>query len=656
MTPNRNSEIQDPDPKKNSTTKFQSAVLLRPCVPLILALMTGIILGTEFFDSKLPIPPWVLLSLLLALPAVILLFPSAAIWTGSGFFIVTGLSLVTFLSHQAAIPPVPSFLVNHEPQHLSGVIVEEPVFYPDKTRLTLRLTSFSDQGQDRPAQGVILLGVKGMINGFSPGDPVRFVCRLRLIEGYHNPGGFNFEKRMVRKGIRVSGFLEDPELLVLSGPGQGGWPRKSLSLLRKRVSDLIDSRISPPYNGLAQAILTADQNKIPREIKETFSQAGVSHLLAFSGLNLSLVGGLAFFLFRFLLSLSEKILLFLNVRQWALIGSFFPVLGYALLAGMSPSAARALFMVSMVILALLLQKRSDLLNTLALAALVLLLISPDSLFLPSFQLSFLSVWAIGYLLPRIWNPAGLWKTKKTSAARRLFFYLWTTFSVSLVCQLATAPLVVWWFHQVSLVGLFSNLVLVPLTGVLVTPLGLLALMAAPLSTSLDSGLFWLMELLIRCTVGLTRFFADLPLAFIILPKPGYGEIVFFYLTLGLVFNWRKIPRPIWCISLSSLGMILFFFSPQIRDFFSPPFRVTFLDVGHGSSTLIEFPRGQKMLVDGGGSFNPEFDLGERVVAPFLWKKKITGLEVVVLSHPHPDHLNGLPYILSKFKVKEIWTN
>ena len=63
-----------------------------------------------------------------------------------------------------------------------------------------------------------------------------------------------------------------------------------------------------------------------------------------------------------------------------------------------------------------------------------------------------------------------------------------------------------------------------------------------------------------------------------------------------------------------------------------------------------------MLIDGGGSFNPEFDLGERVVAPFLWDKKITALDVVVLTHPHPDHLNGLPFILSKFKVKEIWSN
>jgi competence protein ComEC len=656
MTPNRKSEIQDPDQNKNSTTKIQNAVLLRPCLPLVLALMTGLILGTQLYDSNLQISPWVLLFLLLAFPVVILFFPSFAVWTGCGFFIVTGLSLVTFLSPQAAIPPVPFSLVNHELQHLSGVILEEPDYYPERTRLVIRLTSYTSQGQNRSAQGIILLGIKGLIKGFNQGDPVRFVCRLRWIEGYHNPGGFDFEKKMARKGIQVSGFIEDPELLILNGPNQRSWPWQQLSVLRKQVSDLIDSRSPPPFNGLAQALLTGDQSKIPREIQQVFGQAGVSHLLAFSGLNLTLVGGLSYYLFRFVLSLSETILLNINVRKWALIGTFFPVLGYTLLAGMSPSAARAFFMVGMVITALLLNKYSDLLNSLALAALIILLLSPDSLFLPSFQLSFLAVWAIGYLLPRILNPDSGWSRGKASLFRRLAFYLWGTFCVSLVCQLATSPIVAWWFHQISLIGLISNLILVPLSGILATPIGLLALIFAPIFSPLSSLLFWIMDLMLQWTLGLTRFFADLPYAFIILPRPGYGEIAFFYLTLVLVFNFRKIPKPVWSISLSCLGMILFFFSPQIRDFFSPPFRVTFLDVGHGSSTLIEFPRGQKMLIDGGGSFNPEFDLGERVIAPFLWKKKITGLDVVVLTHPHPDHLNGLPYILSKFKVKEIWTN
>jgi len=656
MIPNPKSEIRDPNQNQKSTAKIQNAFILRPCVPLVLALITGLVLGAQVFESSLSVPPWVLFFLLLAAPIVIVLFPSAAIWTGGVFFIVTGFTLMTLLSPGANPTQVPSFLLNNQFQHLSGWIIQEPDYYPDKTRLIVQLTSYSSQGLDRPIQGTILLGINGLLKGFEQGDPVRFVCRLHLIEGYHNPGGYDFEKKMARKGIRVSGFIEDPELLILSEPNQRSWPWHRLSILRKQVSDLIDSSSPPPLNGLAQALLTGDQSKIPREIQQAFSQAGVSHLLAFSGLNLTLIGGLSYYLFRFVLSLSETILLVINIRKWALIGTFFPVLGYTLLAGMSPSAARAFFMVGMGITALLLNKYSDLLNSLALAAIVILLLSPDSLFQPSFQLSFLAVWAIGYLLPRILNPDSGWSWGKTSFIRRGAFYLWGTFCVSLVCQLATSPVVAWWFHQVSLIGLISNLILVPLSGILATPIGLLALIFAPIFSPLSSLLFWIMNLMLQWTLGLTRFFSDLPLAFLVVPRPGYGEIVFFYLTLVLLFNWRKIPKPAWWISLSSLGMVLFFFSPQIQGFFSPTLRATFLDVGHGSSTLIEFPRGEKMLIDGGGSFNPEFDLGERVVGPFLWDKKISCLDVVVLTHPHPDHLNGLPFILSKFKVKEVWSN
>ncbi len=631
-------------------------ILSRPCIPLVLALMGGLIVGSYFFPPFPSYFPYVVIFLLVALSLIILFFPIFSFWSGCCFFLLTGLALTTFLSPQINTPRVPTVLLNQEDRHLSGVIIQEPLYYPDRTRLVIQLTSYTDQGQDRLAQGIILLGLKGLIKGFDQGDPVRFACRLRLIEGYHNPGGYDFEKRMAQKGIWVSGFIEDPDLLVLSGPNQRPWPWQCLSILRNQVSDLIDSKFIPPFNGLAQALITGDQSKIPREIQEAFSRAGVSHLLAFSGLNLTLVGGLSFYLFRFLFSLSETILLTLNVRKWSLIGTFFPVLGYTLLAGMSPSAARALFMVSAVILALLLNRYADLLNSLALAALILLLLSPEALFLPSFQLSFLAVWAIGYLLPRILDPDPDPGGQKASFIRQGLFYLWGTFCVSLVCQLATSPAVAWWFHQISLIGLISNLILVPLTGILATPIGLLGLIVAPIFSPLSSFLFWVMELMLQWTLWLTRFFANLPLAFLIVPRPGFLEIGFFYLSLVFLFNWRQIPKPVYLISLSLLGMILFFFSPNIGIFFSPPFRATFLDVGHGSSTLIEFPQGQKMLVDGGGSFNPEFDLGERVVGPFLWDKKITRLEVVVLTHPHPDHLNGLPFILSRFKVKEIWMN
>jgi competence protein ComEC len=632
-------------------------LIARPGVPLVLALMGGLILGSSFSDpcSSLWFFGWAFL--LFVLPFSIFLFPSLSLWAGSAFFLLTGIGLVTFFSPRINTPQVPAFLLNPSEQHLSGVIIEEPLYYPDRTRLIVRLTSFLDHNHEHPVGGIILVGIRERLKSFDQGDPVRLVCRLHPIEGYHNPGGYDFEKRMAEKGIRVSGFIKDPGNLVLSGPNQRLWPWHRLGVIRKRVSNLIDSELSSPVNSLAQALLTGDQSKIPHEIQQTFSQAGVSHLLAFSGLNLSLVGGLTFFLLRFLLSFSEKTLLYLNVRKWALIGSFFPILGYALLAGLSPSALRALFMVWMVITAFLLNKYSDLLNTLSLAALIILLLSPGSLFLPSFQLSFLAVWAIGYLLPRIWSPHF---NLGGSGSRPTFrirggYYLWGTFCVSLVCQLATAPVVAFWFHQISLVGLLSNLILVPLAGV-ITPIGLSALIFSPLSFPLSSALFGLMGLLLQGVLWLTKFLAGLPAAFMTVPRPGFLEIGFFYLTLIFLFNFKKIPRAAWLISFSLAGTAFFFFYPQIKSLFFSPLSITFLDVGHGNSILIRFPDGQKMLIDGGGSTNSEFDIGERVVAPFLWGKKITGLDVVVLTHPHPDHLNGLPFILSKFKVKEIWLN
>jgi competence protein ComEC len=103
--------------------------------------------------------------------------------------------------------------------------------------------------------------------------------------------------------------------------------------------------------------------------------------------------------------------------------------------------------------------------------------------------------------------------------------------------------------------------------------------------------------------------------------------------------------------------LLSFSFPQIKTFLGfKPLSLTFLDVGHGSAVLVEFPGGETLLVDGGGSPNPAFDLGERVVSPFLRQKKIFSLDTVVLTHPHPDHLNGLPFILEKFIVKEFWWN
>ena len=629
----------------------------RPAIPLVVAFIVGLFLGDVLLSPGIPYVLPALVLIFLSLGVLYFLKPAWVLGGGMVFFLAIGIILTSNFSPRHTTPPVPAFLLDQQARPYSGIIEQEPTFSPDRTRLIVRLNTVRYQDRDSPIQGVILLTVNGTLDTLEAGDPIRFVCRLHPIEGYHNPGGYDFQRVMARQGIRVTGFLEHPDLLVISGPNNTFGKRFSILATRYRVNALIDAHIAPPLNGIARALLTGDQSKIPPEIREAFNQAGVAHLLAFSGLNLGLVGGLAFFFLRFLLSLSERALLYLNVRFWAMVGSFIPVLGYALLAGLSPPVSRALLMVTLVFLALLLKKQSDLLNNLALAALILLLLSPASLFRPSFQLSFVSVWAIGYLLPKIWPPATDPRQPDRSWGYRGLLYLWGIFCVSLVSQLATIPPVTWWFHQISFIGLISNLLLVPLTGVLVVPVGLLAILFSPVFPWGTAFLFKITALLLEWTWGSTRLFASLPGAFIHFPRPAWPEILFYYLALLLLFNRRKIPRASWALGLTLAGLVIAFSFPQIKTVLGlRPLALTFLDVGHGSAVLVEFPTGENLLVDGGGSPNPAFDLGERVVGPFLWQKKIFSLDAVVLTHPHPDHLNGLPFILEKFKVKEFWWN
>jgi competence protein ComEC len=629
----------------------------RPAIPLVLTFMVGLFLGDSLPADGVPYIPYVLTLIFVVLGALYFLRPALMFYWGTVFFLAVGFGQASFFSPRSTEPPVPAFLLNQRLHQFSGTIQQEPTYSPDRTRLIVRLSATRLQGQDVPIQGIILLTVNGALENLETGDPIRFVSRLHPIEGYHNPGGYDFQRVMARQGIRVAGFLEQPDLLVLSGPNNTLGKRLSFLAARFRVNALIDAHIPPPLNGIARALLTGDQSKIPPEIREAFNQAGVAHLLAFSGLNLGLVGGLAFFFFRFLLSLSETALLYLNVRFWALVGSFVPVAGYALLAGLSPPVSRALLMVTLVFLALLLKKQSDLLNNLALAALILLLLSPTSLFRPSFQLSFVSVWAIGYLLPKIWPPAGNPEKPDPSWGYRGLLYLWGIFCVSLVSQLATLPAVAWWFHQISFIGLISNLLLVPLTGVLVVPLGLLAIGFSPVFPWATFFLFKIVALLLEWTWGIAQFFASLPGAFVSFSRPSWLEIFFYFSALLILFNRRKIPRPSWALGLVLACLFLTFSFPRIKTFLGfKPLTLTFLDVGHGSAVLVEFPGGENLLVDGGGSPNPAFDLGERVVSPFLRQKNIFSLDTVVSTHPHPDHLNGLPFILEKFIVKEFWWN
>ncbi|RMF90791.1 MAG: MBL fold metallo-hydrolase, partial [Nitrospinota bacterium] len=171
-------------------------------------------------------------------------------------------------------------------------------------------------------------------------------------------------------------------------------------------------------------------------------------------------------------------------------------------------------------------------------------------------------------------------------------------------------------------------------------------------------LFWLAEQGLRVLVWGAHQFAHLPAASLRLPTPHLLTLLPLYATL---FSWphltRREGRLSWKAALLLLGLSLLVFRDGYGYYrHSGSLRVTFLDVGQGEAALLEFPNGKTMLIDGGGSFSDDFDMGEMVVAPFLWDKGMRRIDILVLSHPHADHLKGLLFLLDTFQVGQLWDN
>jgi competence protein ComEC len=244
----------------------------------------------------------------------------------------------------------------------------------------------------------------------------------------------------------------------------------------------------------------------------------------------------------------------------------------------------------------------------------------------------------------------------------------TLLLVSVFATLGTLPIVMQAFNQVSLVGVIVNVVAVPMVGFMVVPAGLLSMLAALVVPAAGIMGFTACAHVLALAMQIIGFFSGFSLAAVKTVTPGFLEIGSYYIILwglftllpvntsfsgdGVTRRWVKMVVLAAVVVLA--GDVLYWAHAR---FLSRDLRVTILDVGQGSAALLELPGGYNLLADGGGfSDNASFDVGERIVAPYLWRRKIRTIDSIVLSHPNSDHLNGLTYIAEHFNVKDAWTN
>lgn len=543
----------------------------------------------------------------------------------------------------------------------------ETITYSTIKPATIVLQSETLTGSDPeapiPVTGRIRLLVKGPLPDISPGDRICFTGKIKSPRNYYNPGGFDYERFLAFENIRATSFAWGDQIGIVAKSPQP----LSIKRFRLEIIRWIDTVLSGQTAAIIKALITGDKADIPPDVRDRFNAAGVSHILAVSGLHIGIVAGVSFFCFYWLASRFQYLLFMAWARKIAALSSLIPILFYGYLTGMSPSTIRAVAMVSVIMLALCFDKDHDLYNVLAIAATVILIIHPPSLFSVSFQFSFIAVFFIITGMSAI-KPLEIESDTLHSFSfrcRRRFFEF---MAVSFFALIGAFPLSLYYFNTVSFAALISNCVIIPIMGFGVVPAGLMAVLIYPVHENTARRLLTIDGNMTEIALKIVDFLSGVAEPAILHFRPNLLEIGCFYIIILTVFYIRylntqekAVPFQRYAATAMIAVACMMLLSDAAywvyRRYWRQTAELTVLDVGQGHCSLVELPRGRCILADGGGFFDHSvFDVGKHVVAPFLRLKKIRTIDIVILSHPHSDHLNGLLYILENFTIGEVWSN
>jgi len=523
-------------------------------------------------------------------------------------------------------------------------------------RLRLRYDSIETAEKQFLGEGRLQVTLHKPSRYYSYGQRLRLTCRLRRPRNFSNPGGFDYKRFLAHRGIYLTAALNDDRTILILRENGGSAPMRALERYRSRLRRLINRRLAPPKRDIVLALLLGEKQTLDKTIQKQFARLGAAHLLAISGLHIGIVAALAFGFACFLLRRRPRLLLYVELWRTAALAALVPVCIYCCVAGLQIPTLRSGIMIAACTACLLLKRRQDVLNALALAGCCILVWMPSSLFEISFQLSFIAVLCLILYAPYVQRLFALLEGIGPGRPRTPFLYLFRflggILAASAVATAATAPLAARYFHQCSLAGIPANCVLVPAVGFGAVPCALGSALLLPLSETAAAGLLHMAGLILDQTLLWTAFWSQARIAAMQVPPPTAAELTAWYagiLCLPLCLHRRRrLCALLLCAALAALLLWLPGAGPDGL------LRVTFLDVGHGDAAVIRFPQGRAMLIDSGGLRSERFDTGASIVVPALHAMGIHDLGWLVITHPHHDHMAGMNAVLQWFRPDELW--
>ena len=484
------------------------------------------------------------------------------------------------------------------------------------------------------------------------GDELVMGGELSSPKGETNPAGFDYGKYLRYGGITAVFYSSGKDHYLKTGVSKSPVLilKRTIHKARDRAGAIVDKYLSGSSRAVTASVILGQRGDVTSRIKDVFAKTGTMHILAVSGLHIGIVAGVVLWL----LTLAGV------PRKPKYLITIIIMCAFAIFTGSRPSSVRAALMGTFLLLGLSIDRDKDILNALILSAFCITFFYPGQLFRAGFIFSYMAVLSIIFITPLTDSLLRIkTRTFKEGKPELIKRYLLKAVSVSFAIWIGMMPVIAKYFYIVTPSVVIANLVAIPalfvilILGFALVITGLTGILA-PVSLIVAGALGYMIPWFIDVMGVLSR----VPLSYVRVASPDITLVVLFYAVLGaLIILARRTGREQLALVLSVLvAANIFTWNEALKMPPKAP-RITVFDTGKADSSLVEFPDGSTMLIDGAsGGKNIKPGAGENIIAPYLWQRGIRKIDCVVLTHPHEDHMGGLLYIVDNFKTGTVIDN
>ena len=518
---------------------------------------------------------------------------------------------------------------------IEGYISSEPEEDENKVKFTFKTSSVSGKSINKNLLFYVYNKSESSFNNnLRYGTTLTVRAEINRPKPATNPGGFNYQRYLASIGISGTVNIMNTSDVKITGKGSGFIIKKLGYKIKNTVLGIVGHCLAKNQAGLLAGMIIGYKDGLDQNAFEAFSRAGLTHIMVASGMNVAFIILPLSFLFR-------KLRLTRNVTNIIIICI---LVLFIFVTGFSASVVRAVIMGIIILSGQMIMRETDIYTSISTAVLSLLLYNPFMIFDIGFQLSFAATLSLVMLYPSI---------KATVSFKYIPEIFSDTLAATLAAQLGVIPISIYYFNSLSLISVISNLLVVP-TVQIITIIGFVMVFSGLVNINLAVLIGYINNSILSFVLFVTEISSKLPYASIKVPTPSILMVCIYYIIVLYFFKGRRVLSNF--ISQKRLALaviIILLLNLTCSRLLPKPIEITFLDVGQGDGAFIRTAHGTKVLIDGGGKESDSkssFDVGKSVMVPYILDQGTKKIDIVIASHGHADHTEGLEAVLKEFKI------